>query len=67
MIAVVSVGGKVRGKLGQVRIRETNDREPSLTRRKAEDVVETGVARLPRDESVGELDSGQAATGVEKA
>ena len=61
---VVSVGSKVRGRLGQVSIGATSASEPSLTRREASNAVKTRGARIPWERSVGYLITGQTAAGV---
>ena len=65
---VVSVGGKARGKLVQVCIRETNESEPfedaSL---RNQSVVETRGVYLFWDEPAGCLVTEQVTTGVERA
>jgi hypothetical protein len=65
---VVSVGGKVRGKLVQVRIRETNKSEPfedaSL---KTLSVVKTRGGMIVWDKPAGSLMTERVATGVERA
>jgi len=65
--AVVSVGSKVRREFGQVSIRETIEREPSLTRRNSIDVARTRGGITLWEESAGDLIIGRAATGVEGA
>ena len=65
---MVSVGGKAMGRYPrQVRLRETNESEPPLTRRKARIVVKTRGVGHSWDKSVGHLNTGQAAAGVEEA
>jgi len=65
---VVSVGGKAMGRYPrQVRLRETNESEPPLTRRKARIVVKTRGVRLSWDKAAGYLITGQLAAGVEEA
>ena len=65
---VVSVGGKARGKLVQVGIRETNESEPfeDASLRKLR-VVETRGENLFWDEPARCLRTERVATGVEKA
>jgi hypothetical protein len=46
---------------------KANESEPLVKRRKRSDVIETGVQLLPRDESGGNLPTGQAVTGVKVA
>jgi hypothetical protein len=48
----------------QVGVRETNESEPPLKRRKPEIVVKTGSFSISRDQPVGYLATGQAAAGV---
>jgi hypothetical protein len=46
---------------------KANESEPLVKRRKRSGVIETGVQLLPRDESGGNLLTGQAVTGVKVA
>jgi hypothetical protein len=62
----VSVMEKVQ-RLHQVRIKKTNNREPSFKCRKHLDDIETGEVMLLRDESGGNLFTGQVVSGIEAA
>jgi hypothetical protein len=53
---VVSVK-ESQGKPGQVRFRKTNESEPSMTRRKLVDDIETEDARRPQDELMSSLET----------
>jgi len=65
---VVSVVGKGGGILRQVRLKETNEREPLMTCRKARGDVETGVGLLSREQGLGGvLPTAQPASGMEAA
>lgn len=48
----------------QVRAEKANDSEPSMTRRKAQDDIETGGWCFPRDEPGGGLLTGLVVSGV---
>jgi hypothetical protein len=62
---VVSVGVKASGTYPeQVWVRETNESEPPLKRRKPEIVVKTGSFSISQDKPVGYLATGQAAADV---
>jgi hypothetical protein len=66
--SVVSVGVKASGTYPeQVRIRETNESEPSMTHRYLSNVVKTRGGWNSWDKLVGCLMTGQAAAGVEGA
>ena len=64
---VVSELGKGRARPCQVRIRETNASEPPMRCRKRRNGVETGVQSLLRDQSGGNLLTGQTASGMKVA
>jgi hypothetical protein len=51
----------------QVRIREASANEPSMTHRKRLVDIETGVARVLREEHGGNLLTGHAVSGVQEA
>jgi hypothetical protein len=55
---VVSVGSKVRREFGQVSVRETNENEPSMTRRKLVDVAKTRSGSIFWDKPIGNLITG---------
>jgi hypothetical protein len=61
---VASVGSKAGRKFWQVSIRETNENEPSMTRRNSFDVAKTRGVLFLLEGSVGSLMTGQTATGV---
>jgi hypothetical protein len=63
---VVSVAEKAPVMASGV-LREGEQSEPLLKRRKRTDVIETGVPLLPRDEPGGGLLTGQVVTGAEVA
>jgi hypothetical protein len=50
-----------------VGLEKANESEPLVKRRKRGGVIKTGVQLLPRDESGGNLFTGQAVTGVKVA
>lgn len=51
----------------QVRIEKANTREPSFKCRKGLDDIKTGEVMLPRDKPIGNLLTGWAVSGIERA
>ena len=51
----------------QVWIKKTNTRQPPLKCRKCSNGIKTGELMLPRDESGGNLSTGQVVPGIEVA